>query len=338
MKGIYSTRNYLAQYDLDSTLFENFKVKPKEVLPLRSVFIISDETGEKILKKVNYTVDELEFIKKGLNYVNRSFNRTINFLETKDNKPYVIWNDSIYCMMNLVEGRESDYSNPMDLIVATEALAELHYAGKGFYSDIQSKNNLGKIIKNFKRKEREMELFRELALIYNNKSKFNNIFIENADYLIDKIKKSIKILENSCYYKLCSMEEKRVFCHHDLAYHNIIINKDKGYFVDFDYAIVDLRVHDLCNFITKWVKSSAYDIEKCSKILEVYNKMNPLNGKEIEVLYGMLTFPQEIFSIVKGYYTENKNWSEESSIDKLKKKIDLEEFKEDFLKDFQGFI
>ncbi|WP_242842640.1 CotS family spore coat protein [Clostridium tetani] len=293
---------------------------------------------EKILKKVNYTVDELEFIKKGLNYVNRSFNRTINFLETKDNKPYVIWNDSIYCMMNLVEGRESDYSNPMDLIVATEALAELHYAGKGFYSDIQSKNNLGKIIKNFKRKEREMELFRELALIYNNKSKFNNIFIENADYLIDKIKKSIKILENSCYYKLCSMEEKRVFCHHDLAYHNIIINKDKGYFVDFDYAIVDLRVHDLCNFITKWVKSSAYDIEKCSKILEVYNKMNPLNGKEIEVLYGMLTFPQEIFSIVKGYYTENKNWSEESSIDKLKKKIDLEEFKEDFLKDFQGFI
>ncbi|RXM59202.1 CotS family spore coat protein [Clostridium tetani] len=338
MKGIYSTRNYLAQYDLDSTLFENFKVKPKEVLPLRSVFIISDETGEKILKKVNYTVDELEFIKKGLNYVNRSFNRTINFLETKDNKPYVIWNDSIYCMMNLVEGRESDYSNPMDLIVATEALAELHYAGKGFYSDIQSKNNLGKIIKNFKRKEREMELFRELALIYNNKSKFNNIFIENADYLIDQIKKSIKILENSCYYKLCSMEEKRVFCHHDLAYHNIIINKDKGYFVDFDYAIVDLRVHDLCNFITKWVKSSAYDIEKCSKILEVYNKMNPLNGKEIEVLYGMLTFPQEIFSIVKGYYTENKNWSEENSIDKLKKKIDLEEFKEDFLKDFQGFI
>ncbi|CDI48325.1 CotS family spore coat protein [Clostridium tetani] len=338
MKGIYSTRNYLAQYDLDSTLFENFKVKPKEVLPLRSVFIISDETGEKILKKVNYTVDELEFIKKGLNYVNRSFNRTINFLETKDNKPYVIWNDSIYCMMNLVEGRESDYSNPMDLIVATEALAELHYAGKGFYSDIQSKNNLGKIIKNFKRKEREMELFKELALIYNNKSKFNNIFIENADYLIDRIKKSIKILENSCYYKLCSMEEKRVFCHHDLAYHNIIINKDKGYFVDFDYAIVDLRVHDLCNFITKWVKSSAYDIEKCSKILEVYNKMNPLNGKEIEVLYGMLTFPQEIFSIVKGYYTEYKNWSEESSIDKLKKKIDLEEFKEDLLKDFQGFI
>ncbi|BDR65874.1 spore coat protein [Clostridium tetani] len=338
MKGIYSTRNYLAQYDLDSTLFENFKVKPKEVLPLRSVFIISDETGEKILKKVNYTVDELEFIKKGLNYVNRSFNRTINFLETKDNKPYVIWNDSIYCMMNLVEGRESDYSNPMDLIVATEALAELHYAGKGFYSDIQSKNNLGKIIKNFKRKEREMELFKELALIYNNKSKFNNIFIENADYLIDQIKKSIKILENSCYYKLCSMEEKRVFCHHDLAYHNIIINKDKGYFVDFDYAIVDLRVHDLCNFITKWVKSSAYDIEKCSKILEVYNKINPLNGKEIEVLYGMLTFPQEIFGIVKGYYTENKNWSEESSIDKLKKKIDLEEFKEDFLKDFQGFI
>lgn len=338
MNGIYSTRNCLAQYDLDSSLFENFKVKPKEVLPLRSVFIITDETGEKILKKVDYSIEELNFIEEGLNYVNRSFNRTMNFLKTKDNKSYVIWNGSIYCMMNLVEGRESDYSNPMDLIISTEALAELHYAGKGFYSNVKSKNKIGSIINNFKRKEKEMKLFKELALIYNDKSEFNNMFISNSDYFIDQIKKSIKILEDSCYYKLCSMEEKRVFCHHDLAYHNIIINDDKGYFVDFDYAIVDLRVHDLCNFITKWVKRSAYDIERCSKILEVYNKINPLNLKEVEVLYGMLTFPQEIFSIVKDYYAQNKDWSERDPVDKLKKKIDLEEFKVDFLKDFQGFI
>ena len=183
-----------------------------------------------------------------------------------------------------------------------------------------------------------MNLFKELSLIYSKKSKFNNIVSDNVDFFIEQIKKSIKILENSCYYKLCSIEEKRVFCHHDLAYHNIIINNDKGYFVDFDYAIVDLRVHDLCNFITKWVKSSAYDVEKCSKILEVYNKINPLNSKEIEVLYGMLTFPQEIYNIVKDYYTNNKDWSEKDSVDKLKKKVELEEFKKDFLKDFKGLI
>lgn len=338
MKGIYSNRNYLAQYDLDSTLFENFNVKPKEVLPLRSVFMITDEIGQKILKKVDYTLEELKFIEQGLKYVNRSFDRTMNFLNTRDNKPYVIWNGSIYCMMDLVEGRESDYSNPMDLIIATEALAELHCAGKGFYSHIKSKNNIGNIIRNFRRREKEMNLFKELSLIYSKKSKFNNIVSDNVDFFIEQIKKSIKILENSCYYKLCSIEEKRVFCHHDLAYHNIIINNDKGYFVDFDYAIVDLRVHDLCNFITKWVKSSAYDVEKCSKILEVYNKINPLNSKEIEVLYGMLTFPQEIYNIVKDYYTNNKDWSEKDSVDKLKKKVELEEFKKDFLKDFKGLI
>lgn len=338
MKGIYSNRNYLAQYDLDSTLFENFNVKPKEVLPLRSVFMITDEIGQKILKKVDYTLEELKFIEQGLKYVNRSFDRTMNFLNTRDNKPYVIWNGSIYCMMDLVEGRESDYSNPMDLIIATEALAELHCAGKGFYSHIKSKNNIGNIIRNFRRREKEMNLFKELSLIYSKKSEFNNIVSDNVDFFIEQIKKSIKILENSCYYKLCSIEEKRVFCHHDLAYHNIIINNDKGYFVDFDYAIVDLRVHDLCNFITKWVKSSAYDVEKCSKILEVYNKINPLNSKEIEVLYGMLTFPQEIYSIVKDYYTNNKDWLEKNSVDKLKKKVELEEFKKDFLKDFKGLI
>ena len=174
MKGIYSNRNYLAQYDLESTLFENFNVKPKEVLPLRSVFMITDEIGQKILKKVDYTLEELKFIEQGLKYVNRSFDRTMNFLNTRDNKPYVIWNGSIYCMMDLVEGRESDYSNPMDLIIATEALAELHCAGKGFYSHIKSKNNIGNIIRNFRRREKEMNLFKELSLIYSKKSKFNN--------------------------------------------------------------------------------------------------------------------------------------------------------------------
>ena len=68
---------------------------------------------------------------------------------------------------------------------------------------------------------------------------------------IDEIKDSIDMLDKAGYYKLCSEDDKVVICHNDLAYHNILINNGEAYFIDFDYVIIDLKVHDLCNFISR---------------------------------------------------------------------------------------
>ncbi len=62
-------------------------------------------------------------------------------------------------------------------------------------------------------------------------------------------------MKQSEYYNLCKEKEKIVFCHHDLAHHNILINKEEVYFLDFDYAVIDLKVHDICNFINKAIKN-----------------------------------------------------------------------------------
>lgn len=335
MKSIYSIRQHLAQYDLDTKLFNQFNLEAYEAYPLRSIFIIKTNKGSKILKKINYSKEELMFIENGLKYVENNFPRIMKYVKTKDGKIYTEWGNYLYCIIELIEGRESDFNNPIDVNIATEGLANFHLAGEGFQQNLNIRNNAGKMIDNFKRKLNELKLFKDIVNIKENRNEFDFIFLDNIDHYLEEIEKSIGILKDSNYYKLCSEEDKKVFCHHDLAYHNIIIKNNQAYFIDFDYSIIDLKVHDLCNFIVKTIKNSAFDIKKCNSILETYSNINSIDNRELDVLYGFLTFPQDFYSISKAYYSNTKDWEENVFLNRLKKKVDMEEFRMEFLQDFK---
>ncbi|QGU94099.1 CotS family spore coat protein [Clostridium bovifaecis] len=333
----FKDKKALIRYDLNISIFKNYDFIVEDLIPVRKVFILITNKGNKILKRLNYGVEELKFIHGGISYIRgHSFDRIFNFYLTKEGKPYVIWKKDIYCVMDLIEARESEYTNPIDVDMASKGLGELHKASEGFRYKDKIRYACGNTIDDFKRKIQEMELFRSIALLGEDRTEFDNIFLENVDYYKEQIKESIKVLDKSSFYKLCSQEDKVVLCHHDLAHHNILIKNEEAYFVDFDYSIIDLKVHDLCNFINKVEKGSAYDIEKANSIIEGYCINNELNKKELEVLYGMLIFPQDFYIISKEYYTRTKEWEYDIFLEKLIKKNDLKEDRREFLEEFKA--
>lgn len=336
----YDSREELCEYDLDVNLFKKFGLSVYEVVPVRKAFILCTSKGNKILKKVNYSLEELKFIYNSLNYINKSFNRTINFVTTLDGNIYTLWNNEVYFIMDLVKGRESEFSNPVDLNITSKSLAEFHKAGEGInsYVSFKSRNNCGNFIGALKRKKEEMIFFKSISNLYEEKNEFDEVFLKNVDSNIYQAEKSIDILENSKYYKLCGEENKVVLCHHDLAHHNVIIRGDKGYFIDFDYSIIDLKVHDLCNYITKAVKNSGYHIEKAKDILNQYVKINSIDKNEMKVLYGMLAFPEDFYSISRDYYTKRKDWTLETFINRIEKKTYINEDKSQFIIEFEKLI
>ena len=341
----YKDRSYLSKYDLDVNLFSEFDLSVYDVIPVRKVFILNTDKGDKVLKKVGYSISQLEFINYGIEYIkSNKFDRIIEFEKTRSKLIYVPWKDDIYCIMNLVEGTECEYSNPVDVMLTSRAIAELHVASEGImceeeFIELLAKNEhrylSGKIIENFNKKLTELKFFKNIATLNENKNEFDYIFLDSAQYYEECILQSIKILNESEYYNLCGEKDKIAFCHHDLAHHNILVNKEEVYFLDFDYAIVDLKVHDICNFINKVIKNFCYDIEKCHSIVSEYTSVNPLDHRELKVLYGMLSFPEDFYSITRDYYTRNKQWSEEIFLNRLKRKVEYREDREKFLKDFK---
>jgi len=342
----YKDKTYLSKYDLDVNLFREFDLLVYDVIPVRKVFILNTNKGDKVLKKVNYSIDQLEFINYGIEYIKKNnFNRIIEFEKTKSNLIYVPWKDDIYCIMNLVEGRECEYSNPVDVMLTARAIAQLHRASTGImfekaFERLIAKNKqrylCGNVIKNFNKKLKELVFFKSIANRNENKNEFDYIFLDHVKYYEEDIKRSINILKESEYYNLCNEKEKNIFCHHDLAHHNILINKEEVYFLDFDYAVVDLKVHDICNFTNKAIKDFCYDIEKCQNIISEYVKVNPIDNRELKVLRGMLSFPEDFYGVARDYYTRKKQWSEEMFLNRLKRKIGYREDREEFLEWFKN--
>lgn len=325
----------LLEYDLDSEMFEEFGLKVYNVAPVRKAFLLSTDKGDKILKKINYTIGEFNFVISAVNYIKKNFSSVINFVKTKDNKEYYVKNGELYCIMDMIDGRECEFSNPVDVSIASQGLSQLHKASEGFRTELAIKNNCGSFIESFMRKKDEMLFFKKISNLYEIKTEFDNIFIQNVDYYIDKIDESIERLKLSQYYKLCSEEDKIVLCHHDLAHHNIIINNEEAYFIDFDYSIVDLRVHDLCNFISKVVKNFDYDISKAVLILDNYCKETSLKKSELEVLYALLSFPNDFYAIAKDYYSRRKDWDEKTFFNRLNNKVLAQKNRIEFLDEFK---
>ncbi len=328
METRFSYKEWLSKYNLDIKFFDNYNFSVSDVIPLRKVFILVTDKGTKILKKVNYSKEDLEFIEHGIDYVkNNGFHRIMNFYKGKSGHITSEWKDSTYVVMDLIEGRECEYNNPLDITIAVSSLADMHKASKGIDFSVESDRYKGlKLIDNYRLKSSELQRMKETALSYENKNEFHEIFLKYVDYFAQSMEKSIKILEDSPYINLCKNSENFILCHHDLAYHNIIINDNVGYFIDFDYSIIDLRVHDICNFINKATKHSCYDFEVLRLIINKYNKKIPLLSEEYKVLYGMLCFPEEFYSISKDYFYRKKLWKYESYLYKIQKKVqDIEE-------------
>lgn len=338
MLKILNEKKYLAGYDLSMGLFNRFDLKVYDIVPVRSVFFLYTSKGQKVLKKVNYTADELNFINSAIKYIKRHFDRIMDFVETKDGMVYTLWKNDMYCVMDMVDGRECDFANPVDVSIASTGIGELHKASLGFKSTLTNKYMAGRLEENFKHRLIEMRFFKDIANMHEIKSTFDDIFLSNCDYYIDEIERSIKIIENSAYLKICSEEDKVVLCHHDLAHHNILINDEKAYFIDFDYAVIDLKVHDLCNFINKVVKNFGFDITKAENIINDYCKSYELDKREFSVLYGMLTFPEDFYNISKDYYTGRKEWDEDTFLDRLIKKVNYKDDREKFLEQFTKLI
>ncbi|WBW98440.1 CotS family spore coat protein [Oceanirhabdus sp. W0125-5] len=330
-------REYLKQYDLDMEIFKEFNLDIVDVIPTRKVYMAIGEDKEYVLKRVDYKKEDIYFIKYILDsFKNNGFKRVFDYVKTRDGSLYLTYEGSTYCMMEYVQGRECQCSNPIDIAIATRGIAELHIAGKNIEVNIPEKNLLGKMEQILSNKMQIIKEIQKEVSKFPHFREFDEMFMENVQYYVDQMKNSIKGIKKSSYKELCENNMYHTICHHDLAYHNILINDEKAFFVDFDYAIRDLKVHDLRNFINKVMKEYFYDIDVAEKIILEYRKANTLDKKEIEVLYYLLMFPEDFYSISAAYYKRLKNWEEGTFIKRFEKKAAFREDRERFLIEFKN--
>lgn len=339
----YPDKKILCSYDLDAKLFREFNLQVLDVIPLRSVFVLNTDKGKKILKKIDYSIDRLKYILKALEYISCKFNRIITFEKTIKGESYLNWGDSVYVVLDVLNGRECEISNPVDVIIASQGLRELHEASYGIQEVFNKGDNtisyyqgLGAFPLVLNKSLELLKSIKSQVNHYKYKNDIDKIFLRESDDFIKELEECISMIENSSYSDLCTHKNLIVFCHNDLAHHNILIEEEKAFFLDFDYSSIDLRTKDLSNFIEKSIKGFDYDIEKAKNIINNYAPDGDISKEEYEIMYIMIKYPHDFVALCKNYYLKQKDWEEIVFLERFTKKVSYKEDKNLFLKEFKN--
>lgn len=334
----YPDKKILCKYDLSEEFFLELGIEVEEIIPLRKVFILTLHNGKKILKIVNSDEKRLEFIDNALSYVSKEYKNILSYYKNKDGKIYKLWNGNMYVLLDMVDGREVAFTNPVEISMCAEAIAMMHKASIGILDNISNnllKENIGKKLPEyFEESYNELKLLKSYVSKFKYKNEFDELFLSNVDYNIKSIEQAKLILALSNYNIILEDKSKKVLCHNDLAHHNFIIDGEVVKIIDFDYCNIDTRVIDIANYSLKVIKNFAYDIDKFKIIIDSYNNIEKLNKDEIKILFSLMSFPRDFVTMVKDYYYKQKAWDQDVFLNRFKNKILNEIYREEFLKNF----
>lgn len=334
----YIDKKTLCKYDLSEEFFLNLGIEIDDIVPLRKVFVLVTPNGKKILKIVNSTENRLEFIDNSLEYISKKYENVLSYFKNKKNKVYEVWKGETYVLLDMIDGREVSFSNPIEINICAKAVANMHLASKGildsFDEDTVNNNSGENLIRIMVDSFEILENIKYNVNKYRYKNEFDKMFISNVDYNLKEIEKSLELLALSDYNSILEDKSKIVLCHNDLAHHNFIIDGEEVKIIDFDYCKFDTRIVDVANYARKVIKNFAYDSKKVKLILDSYNEVDKLSNEEIKLLYVILSFPKDFVTIATDYYYKQKSWDEDVFVNRFKNKLGNEVHRKEFLSKF----
>lgn len=328
--------NILDDYGFTLDLLTEYDINIYAVVPMRSVIGLKTTSGDLVLKKFKFTTEELLYSLAAMRHVKQKGFNVPELIPTRKGDLFTEKNGMKFFLMEWIKGRQSDERpNDQNLSLVTKGIANFHKVTHGFEPPFCSgKSQWGKWIDHFNERIDNMREWEKLAK--EKGAMFDRMYAELASYAIDEALYAVDLLSRSSYKEITFKEHNlQGFCHHDLAHHNILIT-DLNHLalIDFDYAISDIRTHDLASFILRNMKLTRWNMEKALFILENYFEVGePYKGEE-RIIHAMLRFPQDYFELGYFYYVEKRSTIERLE-ERLRKWKRLQKKRDRFLEKFE---
>ena len=316
---------------IKKSIESEYNIEVKSIEKFKSTYRINGNEGY-CLKIIKYDYPHCLFIIKAMNHlVENGLRSVLPLLKTKSDKKYIRLGNKNAYLTKWINGEESNFDvlNQLDRI--GEAVGELHVKSRNFSIPQFSKPRIGWMswIKVFETRKNEIYDFKNRIHQKAYKNDFDKLYLENFDSEIKRCDRAIEALKKSNYLNVMEKQVMKMgFCHHDLANHNIILDKENNInFIDFDYCILDSNLHDLASLIWRVNKFFTPSVEKTDKILKGYTKKVSVDKEEVEIMKAFLSFPQEFWQIGLQVYWEQQPWGEEFMINKLENYLKIIEGK-----------
>ena len=302
---------------------------------VRKVYRVITHTGEMFaLKPTHLEENELQFIQQCLEHLSGVGFPVIPFILSKKGSLSIAAHSRRFLLMPWFAGREADFNRTGELMFGAKLLARLHRTG-GFHThSIPKERNLwGVWPQRFFRRYDQLIYFYRLASRYD--KGFDRLFKKYFTGYLHQAENALAALSRSPYAELV-IEERPLnyLCHHDFSDRNLLLSSQSCSLLDFDYCILDLRLHDIANLLLRILRHDDWQGHRARFVLQVYHRQFPLTQDHLRLLHTFLLWPQDYWQIGLQYYVERLKWPEARFLKTLHRVIEDNPARRAYLKRF----
>ena len=329
-----------AEMELLEKILENYDINYKSVEKVRSAYKVTDESNTYCLKMLGRgykRANKSYFLSKAL--WERGFDNVAPYYFTKNNEYLIKHRKSSFYLTGWIDGREVDFKDIDDILDSARFLAQFHIAAKDLEipDEIKIRNKHGNMLDNFNQHIKAVKEFGE-KISKKPKTGFDLIFKNSLHIFMQEAEFALSLLKTKqAKHALTEAEKERTICHDSFYYQNILRSKSgKLYLIDLESSMLDSPMSDLGKFIRRIICKTKFkwDFDLCRKIIDAYASVRPISRDELYPLLAMIAFPHKYWKFGKKRYIKKKKWSEEDFQSKLKKVINMQEYKYEFVRNF----
>lgn len=325
---------------MDTNLIEeSYGFKVKDIQNIKNVSRLETDCGVKCLKRAHMSPGFFLFIYSAVNHLKeKGYEGVVPYNTAIDGSICIPDGKYVYYVVDWIESRECKFKREEELKKAIRAAAELHMAAAGYIPPKGAKPRVfyNKWVDRCHRKSVELLEFSKAIEDKEYIDDFDEIYAKHLAYYWQQAKDSTAMIDSSPYWEISAKSEKSgEFCHHDMANHNFLISEDGNvYLIDFDYCIMDTRLHDLSSLVIRNMRYGVWDIDKAYFILNEYDRIYSIDQKDLKVIKAFMTFPQDFWQVGLQYYVEKQPWTMDYFLMRLNRIVGDREIRDKFLKEF----
>lgn len=318
--------------DFTYEIVKDFNFTPKFIKKLKYMYVCQTECGIKLLKPVNISATNINFIYKLKEHIknNEIFNVDFYYLSNQ-NLPFVSHNEINYVLTDFLDFPELDFKDINQTKNAIISIAKLHSLCKTFKYDNIDFENIKEIniVENFEKKLNTLIKIKKLVKKQKKLSDFDFLFIKNYDFFYKKCLTSIEVL-NKNISLIKNSKNNFMMCHNNLKEENLIFGQ-KPFITNFENMSISHYIFDISSFILRYIRKKGDLYINLDEILEIYCKINNIQSNLLPILYAILNFPERYIDTCSDFYNKKRCFTPISISNQLEDIINLKLFHQEYI-------
>jgi CotS family spore coat protein len=301
--------------DIVSAALACFGLESRRTIKEKGAFICQTALGAVKLAKTNDPPELICFAHAVKEHAAQAgFVHTDRYITTEEGLPFAQLGIDRYIVSHFSTGRELDFSAPAEVIAAISHIARFHAVARGVVWGCPPADTQAAL---FRQGADALTQAVKQVRGQKQRSDFDVLLIKNTPLYQERIAESLAQLNttlNTALY-VQAIEENHI-CHNALKEEYLLVCNAHIRLTHFTAAAKDTQLNDLAAFIRRYALRGDISLP-IPRILEEYNKNNPLPDGAEGILRALLLYPAPFVKIVKQYYSKKRSWTPAGLISRM---------------------